>query len=136
MHLLFSAELYLRVATVTLFVNADVLFAAGTSGVVDVDLVSFKSSISPSDARGTTLLDFALYPGSGSGFLGSSVTPVRRREDTDWNGDTGVKVQIVWIGASQLSNPFRGKADESQDLGVWILEGNLRAQGRQRNEMC
>lgn len=98
---LFACKLYLGVLAVTLFVDSNVLslvllVAAWT--VVsegDVDFLLRESSIFPSDARGGSgKLDFPFYLCDGS-FLGRSVTPVRRREDTRWNGDSGVKVQIA-----------------------------------------
>ena len=42
------------------------------------------------------MVEFPLYLGCGS-FFGGSVTPVRRREDTDRDGDSGVKVQFDWL---------------------------------------
>lgn len=53
------------------------------------------SSIFPFDVRSAIEIDFFLYSGCGrkSSFR-NSVTPVRRREDTEGDGDAGVKVQI------------------------------------------
>ena len=51
------------------------------------------SSIFPFDARSAIEIDFSLYSTITSR-LRNSVTPVRRREDTEGNGDAGVKVQI------------------------------------------
>jgi hypothetical protein len=50
------------------------------------------SSIFPFDARRVIELDFSLYSCLSS--FRDSVTPVRRREDTEGDGDAGVKVQI------------------------------------------
>lgn len=63
---------------------------------------SRTSSIFPFDARSTFEIDFSLYS-SLSSFRGS-VTPVRRREDTEGDGDTGVKVQIAGWSSLCLSN--------------------------------
>lgn len=63
---------------------------------------SRTSSIFPFDARSTFEIDFSLYS-SLSSFRGS-VTPVRRREDTEGDGDTGVKVQIAGWSLLCLSN--------------------------------
>jgi hypothetical protein len=80
-----------------------------SDGYVDVFLAvdsrgretTFASSIFPSDARSTCILDFSLYSGTSS--FRDSVTPVRGREDTERNGDAGVKVQIAW----SLGRPTR-----------------------------
>lgn len=58
------------------------------------------SSIFPFDVRSAIELNFSLYSCLSS-FRGS-VTPVRRREDTEGDGDAGVKVQIAGLGASLL----------------------------------
>lgn len=50
------------------------------------------SSIFPFDARSVIEIDFSLYSNLSS--FRDSVTPVRRREDTEGDRDTGVKVQI------------------------------------------
>ncbi len=73
---------------------------------VDFDLLT---SIFPSDARsGARRSDCALYLcGLSRGGLGRSVTPVRRREDTNGDGDAGVKVQIAWLSGALLSNSFQ-----------------------------
>ena len=116
--LLFSVEFYSWVTAVTIsipfFVNSNVLsVSASVVSDVDIDFFLGVSSIFPSDARGATLvLDFPFYLGGGR-FFGSSVTPVRRREDTDRNGDAGVKVQIARLeGVLTL---FSLSAVESQD---------------------
>lgn len=71
-------------------------FAGGAFAVTDVDFFSAESSIFPSDALGGSPLgDFPFYLCLGGSFYGSSVTPVRRREDTDWDGDAGVEVQVA-----------------------------------------
>jgi hypothetical protein len=90
-YLLFSAKICLGV-TITFFVDPYVcLIAEWTSRISDPDVDVF-----PSDARGaTTLLDCPLYLGCSSLFC-DSVTPVRRREDTNRDGDAGVKVQFDW----------------------------------------
>lgn len=51
------------------------------------------SSIFPFDARSAIEIDFSLYSTITSR-LRNSVTPVRRREDTEGDGDAGVEVQI------------------------------------------
>lgn len=51
-----------------------------------------RSSIFPVDARSAIELNFSLYSARSS--FRDSVTPVRRREDTEGDGDAGVKVQI------------------------------------------
>jgi hypothetical protein len=85
---------------VLLFLGVDadvvVLWTLGTlMSELDVDLLT---SIFPSDARSARRSDCGLYLcGLSSGSLDGSVTPVRRREDTDGNGDAGVKVQIAWL---------------------------------------
>lgn len=50
------------------------------------------SSIFPFDVRSAIELNFSLYSRLSS--FRDSVTPVRRREDTEGDGDAGVKVQI------------------------------------------
>jgi hypothetical protein len=67
-------------------------------------------------------MNFPFYLGGGS-FLGSSVTPVRRREDTDRDGDAGVKVQIDdFEGALTLF--YRGQSRVKTDFGEKsFLEG-------------
>lgn len=52
------------------------------------------SSIFPFDVRSAIEIDFSLYSFSLKSSLRNSVTPVRRREDTEGDGDAGVKVQI------------------------------------------
>jgi len=79
--------------TFTLLVDTDLcLIAAWTFRISDPDVDVF-----PSDARGATgLVEFPLYLCCGN-LLCGSVTPVRRREDTNRDGDTGVKVQFDWL---------------------------------------
>ena len=122
---LLSVEL-LRV----LFLNARALFLSHTE--FDLFLLgcgkgsgSRTLSIFPFDARRTIEIDFSLYS-----FLSSfrdSVTPVRRREDTEGDGDTGVKVQIA--GLMVFSMPFElslnNSKDSRKDLGGEVfLEGS------------
>ena len=94
----FSRKLNLRIALISLLVDADISSFLAASRLIfefDVDLLT---SIFPSDARSARRSDYALYLcGLSSGGLSGSVTPVRRREDTDGNGDAGVKVQIAWL---------------------------------------
>lgn len=87
-----SAEVCFCV-TITFFVYPYVcLIAAWTSRIGNPDVDVF-----PSDARGATaLVEFPLYLGCGTLYCGS-VTPVRRREDTNRDGDAGVKVQFDWL---------------------------------------
>ena len=85
-------------------------FFTGSTVSADVDSLFFsaESSIFPSDALGGPLVDFPFYPSLGGSFTGSSVTPVRRREDTDRNGDAGVEVQVVNLKSSRtLDSPKR-----------------------------
>ena len=87
-----------------------VTISVPVSVVFDVDV---DTSIFPTSTRGATLKrDFPFYLGLGS-FFGGSVTPVRRREDTNGDGDTGVKVQLA--GLSSVSPLFSLAAVESQD---------------------
>ena len=116
--LLLSGELYLGVPIVTddavsLLVDMNVVaILAAVVLDVDIELLLGDPSIFPS-ARGATLnLNFPFYLGRGRVF-GSSVTPVRRREDTNRNGDSSVKVQIV--GLWSASTLFSLSAVESQD---------------------
>ncbi|KAE8147885.1 hypothetical protein BDV25DRAFT_26117 [Aspergillus avenaceus] len=51
-------------------------------------------SIFPFDVRRTIEIDFFLYSCRCKSRLRNSVTPVRRREDTEGDGDAGVEVQI------------------------------------------
>jgi len=113
-----SGELYLGVPIVTddavsLLVDMNVVaILAAVVLDVDIELLLGDPSIFPS-ARGATLnLNFPFYLGRGRVF-GSSVTPVRRREDTNRNGDSSVKVQIV--GLWSASTLFSLSAVESQD---------------------
>lgn len=96
--------------SVTLFVNASLFEARmtavfGTDAFVGTDsyvnfFLSVKSrvgkrstcSIFPSDARSAIDLNLSFYSSLSS--LRDSVTPVRRREDTEGDGDTRLKVQI------------------------------------------
>jgi hypothetical protein len=78
--------------------------SSGSAGVgADVEIDFFlavdsrsrecrRSSIFPSDARSTLEIDLSFYSRLSS--LRDSVTPVRRREDTEGDGDASVKVQI------------------------------------------
>lgn len=83
-------------------------FFSGAFAVSNVDGLFFtEPSIFPSDALGGSPLgDFPFYLGLCGSFYGSSVTPVRRREDTDWDGDAGVEVQVAnfaVVSSSRLS---------------------------------
>lgn len=51
-----------------------------------------SSSIFPVDVRSVIEMDLTLFFLRGQ--MGNSVTPVRRREDTEGDGDAGVEVQI------------------------------------------
>jgi hypothetical protein len=59
---------------------------------VDTRVWDGSLRIFPFDARSTIELDFSLYSRLSS--FRDSVTPVRRREDTEGDRDAGVKVQI------------------------------------------
>lgn len=75
-------------------------FLAVDSGVWQGRSRGSDSSIFPSDARSAIEIDFSLYSGLSS--LRDSVTPVRRREDTEGDGDARLKVQIDCLWASFL----------------------------------
>lgn len=113
-----------------LFLNARALFLSDTE--FDLFLLgcgkgsgSRTLSIFPFDARRTIEIDFSLYSFVSS--FRDSVTPVRRREDTEGDGDTGVKVQIA--GLKVFSMPFElslnNSKDSRKDLGGEVfLEGS------------
>jgi hypothetical protein len=78
-------------ARIALNVDIDFFLAVDTG----IRKPSRGSSIFPFDVRSAIEIDFSLYSFSGSkSSLRNSVTPVRRREDTEGDGDAGVKVQI------------------------------------------
>lgn len=103
----FARELYLGI-TIALFVDVGVsvplVATRFVRTVLNVDVDFFlsvdtrvrersgDSSIFPSDARSAINVNFSFYSGASS--LRDSVTPVRRREDTEGDGDASVKVQI------------------------------------------
>lgn len=90
--------LFLRART--LFLNAELdFFLSHRSGKG-----SRTSSIFPFDARSTIEIDFSLYSRLSS--FRDSVTPVRRREDTEGDRDTGVKVQIDGLLSVFSRMPF------------------------------
>ena len=135
--ILLSGELYLWVAVVTgnaFFVDVGFVSIAAIVADVDVDFLFGVSSIFPSARGATTKVDFPFYLCFGSNFVGS-VTPVRRREDTDGNGDAGVKVQIAscW-GASTLS-PLR-KSRVKTDFGESRSGDGVRATPRWWSTLC
>lgn len=81
--------------------------------------VDLLTSIFPSDTWNTRRSDYTLYLGglSGSSLCGRSVPPVRRREDTDGNGDAGVKVQIAWLYgrlALELLSELKGRREKTK----------------------
>lgn len=87
----FASEVYLGsvVAGRAIFVKTEIdFFLSVDTGVRERG----RSSIFPFDARSAIELNFSLYSGLSS--FRDSVTPVRRREDTEGDGDAGVKVQI------------------------------------------
>lgn len=108
----FTGKFYLRVVglsvvveAVTLFVDASLFVARVRTSVVGTDAyVNFflsvdtgvgkrsTSSIFPSDARSGIDLNLSFYSSLSS--LRDSVTPVRRREDTEGDGYARLKVQI------------------------------------------
>lgn len=94
----------------TLFLNAelDVFLSVNRSGKG-----SRTSSIFPFDARSTIEIDFSLYSSLSS--FRDSVTPVRRREDTEGDGDTGVKVQIDGLLSVFSRMPFELSLNNSKD---------------------
>jgi hypothetical protein len=65
---------------------------------------SRSSSIFPFGARSTIEIDFSLYSRLSS--FRDSVTPVRRREDTEGDRNTGVKVQIDGLLSVSSRMPF------------------------------
>jgi hypothetical protein len=77
--------------------------------------MSRGSSIFPFDVRRTIEIDFSLYSFGGKSSLRNSVTPVRRREDTERDGDTGVKVQIGCPLAVFSRMPFELLNNNSKD---------------------
>jgi hypothetical protein len=112
-----TRKLYLRITIVgtvlvaIFFVDGEVLLVAvrlaRVRAVLDVDVDLFfsvssgirqpfsaVSSIFPSGAR-SMFFDLSLYDSLRS--LRDSVAPVRRREDTEGDGDASVKVQIDWL---------------------------------------
>lgn len=76
------------VARRTIFLDTKIDFFLS----VDTRVRDRRSSIFPFDARSAIELNFSLYSRVSS--FRDSVTPVRRREDTEGDGDAGVKVQI------------------------------------------
>ena len=125
-NLLLSSQVYLCVSIVssvpiTFLVNSDVVLSSAPASVnVDIDFFFGVSSIFPSDARLPAEVDLALYRCGGSFFL-SSVVPVRGREDTDGNWDSGVKVQVDWLEGALLSNPFRERRSRGRLKGFgWV----------------
>lgn len=135
--ILFSTEFNFWVSSITFLVDTDVFFPSGSLLLAawtvgfpggDVELFPGESSIFPSDARGLLSgVRFYLCKGGRRllcGILG--VTPVRRREDTDGDGDSGVKVQIDQTrGVSNSRVTFRqsrvrdflGKKEEGEGEG-------------------
>lgn len=85
----FASEVYLGVAGRAIFVKTEIDFFLSVDTRVRE---RGRSSIFPFDARSAIELNFSLYSGLSS--FRDSVTPVRRREDTEGDGDAGVKVQI------------------------------------------
>jgi hypothetical protein len=103
----FTSEFYLGIAVFlhTFVDNGPVVTSAiRTTFDVKIDFflsVDFRvrergrgSSIFPFDVRSANEVDFSLYSLGGKSSLRNSVTPVRRREDTEGDGDAGVKVQV------------------------------------------
>ncbi len=116
----FSCEFNLWIILISLLVDVNLLsfsfLPVGTSvSEFDVDLLT---SIFPSDARSARRSDYALYLcGLSSGGLSGSVTPVRRREDTDGNGDAGVKVQIAGLYgrlALEFLSGLKGRREKTE----------------------
>lgn len=87
----FTSEVNLGsvVASRAIFLDAEIDFFLSVDARVGE---RGRSSIFPFDARSAIELNFSLYSGLSS--FRDSVTPVRRREDTEGDGDAGVKVQI------------------------------------------
>lgn len=86
----FTSEVNLGVvASRAIFLDAEIDFFLSVDARVRERGLS---SVFPFDARSVIELNFSLYSGLSS--FRDSVTPVRRREDTEGDGDAGVKVQI------------------------------------------
>jgi hypothetical protein len=79
------------VATVFGDANVNFFLSVGT-GVRQLLSSSYTNSIFPSDARSGIDVDLSFYSCLSS--LRDSVTPVRRREDTEGDGYARLKVQI------------------------------------------
>lgn len=105
----FTGKIDFRISLTALVVDSSKLVSARgltalglTKSDVDVNFFlsvntgiresSRGSSIFPFDARSAIKVDFSLY--SRSSRFRNSVTPVRRREDTEGDGNAGVEVQI------------------------------------------
>jgi hypothetical protein len=101
---------------------AFVVFAVrrDVGGGGDAGFVTF-----PSDARSLLReVDFTLYLDF-CGFC-DSVTPVRGREDTERDGDAGVKVQIAWSRGVPSCKPlelFENCSRGRQERTSWLREG-------------
>lgn len=94
--------------------------------------VNLLTSIFPSDARSARRFDYALYLCCFSGSLNRSVTPVRRREDTDGNWDAGVKVQIAWLYGRltlEFLSMLKGRREKTKGLKSSMKKGELFGQG-------
>lgn len=120
--------LFLRVDT-----DIFLFLAVGTSiSELDVDLLT---SIFPSDARSARRSDCGLYLCRlSSGSLSGSVTPVRRREDTDGNGDAGVKVQIAWLYgrlALEFLSELKGIREKTEGLKSSMKEERALLKGEE-----
>ena len=100
-----------------LFLNARTLFLNAKLGfflsVNRSGKGSRTSSIFPFDARSTIEIDFSLYSSLSS--FRDSVTPVRRREDTEGDWNTGVKVQIDGLLSVFSRMPFELSLNNSKD---------------------
>jgi hypothetical protein len=81
----------LRLRQRTLFLDHELFLSLNTRAGKG----SRTLSIFPFDARRTIEIDFSLYSCLSS--FRDSVTPVRRREDTEGDGNAGVKVQIAGL---------------------------------------
>lgn len=115
----FAGEIYLRITLLAetlvgrrslnlswnLILSLSLVVGVGSSGsIANIDFLlsvdlrvrerSSDSSIFPFDARSAVKFGFSLYSLGQSSSLRDSVTPVRRREDTEWDGNSRVKVQI------------------------------------------
>ena len=129
------AFLTARMVSTVLFVKLYFLFFFVSSSAI----ITFRKSgregrislfvIFPSDARSSSWWKVGLPFYSDTSSLCSDVAPVRRREDTERDRDSGVKVQIDWsegVLSRMPSEPFwnnsKGRQEETLASGErgWV----------------